>query len=179
MVESEKTRLGHRIRSVRKDRGLSISKLAEKVGVNYATIHRVETGKVSPSVVLLSEIAQVLGYSVVNLLEEKSSPLKIVRAEEQPELESDLLRVRLLAPKGLISDKMSISLGQAEVGKFVSKHTTKGYEMAYIQEGVAIFDYGGQEYELRKGDLIYFDGSTAHSVKALKPLVFLAIHFSD
>ena len=46
-----------------------MQQLADMVGVNYTTIYRVETGKVSPSVVLLSEIAHRLGRSIVSLLE--------------------------------------------------------------------------------------------------------------
>ena len=156
-----------------------MTQLAEAAGVNYATIHRVETGKVSPSVVLLSEIAHCLGQSVVSLLEEDRARITVIRADEQPEVESDLLRIRLLAPKGLINDKMSISLGRGKVGEIVSRHKTEGYELAYILEGSCLFNHGGQDHKLEEGDLVYFDGRAWHSVEALEPLVFLAIYFRD
>ena len=44
--------VGDRIRALRKRVGLSMKQLAEKVGVGYLTIYRIETGTVSPSVAL-------------------------------------------------------------------------------------------------------------------------------
>jgi transcriptional regulator with XRE-family HTH domain len=175
----EQRRLGLRIREFRKERGLSMQQLAELVGVNYTTIYRVETGKVSPSVVLLSDIAHQLGHSITSILDNKRAQLTIVRAETQPVVDSDELSIRLLAPQGLVNDKISISLGKAEVGEFVSKHTTDGFELAYIIRGHCVFVYGGEEHELFEGDLIHFDGRVWHSVTAITPLEFLAIYLRD
>ena len=179
MTTSDQVRLGRRIRALRKERGLSMNQLAEMVGVNYTTIHRVETGKVSPSVVLLSEIAHYLGHSIVSLLDEERAQIKFIRAEEQPEVESDLLNIRLLVPKGFVNDNISLSLGKAKVGECVGKHTTEGYELAYILEGSCLFKYGGQDFVMKAGDLVYFDGGVFHAVEALEPFVFMAIHFMD
>jgi len=49
-----------------------MSQLAERVGVSYITIFRIETGKVSPSVVLLSEIAHSLGEPIKCVLRTRS-----------------------------------------------------------------------------------------------------------
>jgi transcriptional regulator with XRE-family HTH domain len=179
MSESEQSRLGRRIRELRKDRGLTMQQLSKMVGVNYTTIYRVETGKVSPSVVLLSEIAHRLGHSVVTLLQDERSQLTVIKTENQPVVDSDKMSLRLLVPQGLINDKISISLGKAEVGEFVSRHTTDGFELAYIIRGKCVFRYGGEDHELDEGDLVFFDGRTWHSVSAVEPLEFLAIYFRD
>jgi transcriptional regulator with XRE-family HTH domain len=179
MATPEKENLGRRIRAIRKELGLTMAQLAEQVGVNYATIHRVETGKVSPSVVLLSEIAHCLGQTVVSLLQDDTSRLHVIRATEQPLVESEKLAIRLLVPKGVINDRISLSLGQGQEGEIVSRHKTEGFELAYILGGKCIFTHGGQEVVLEKGDLVYFDGKMWHSVYALEPLEFLAIYFRD
>ena len=62
--------IGFRIRDLRKKKGLSMNQVADKVGVSYITIHRIETGKVSPSVVLLSEIADCLGEPITVFFEQ-------------------------------------------------------------------------------------------------------------
>ncbi len=156
-----------------------MQQLADMVGVNYTTIYRVETGKVSPSVVLLSEIAHRLGRSIVSLLEDKGPLLTVIRAGDQPVVNSDQLSLRLLIPQGLINDKISISLGKAKVGEFVSRHETEGYELAYMIRGRCIFCYGGDDHELNEGDLVYFDGRVWHSVVATESLEFIAIYFRD
>lgn len=169
--------LGNKIRAARKERGLTMKQLAAEVGVSYLTIFRVETGKVSPSVVLLSEIAQCLGSSVVSFIEETKKELVLIRAEDQPTVESDKLRIKLLVPQGIINEQISISLGNAEAGKIISRHKTQGYELAYILRGKCLFTHGGSRHELNPGDLVYFNGELTHSVTALEPLEFLAIYF--
>ena len=177
MTQTDQRKLGRRIRELRKDIGLTMQQLAEKVGVNYTTIYRVETGKVSPSVVLLSEIAHQLGHSIVTLLKDDRAQLNIIKSENQPVVESEKMQLRLLVPKGLIDEEISISLGKAETGVFVDRHKTEGFELAYIIKGTCEFTYGSDKHELREGDLVYFDGTVWHSVMASEPLEFLAIYF--
>jgi transcriptional regulator with XRE-family HTH domain len=179
MIQADIHQLGRKIRELRKEKGLTMQQLAEMVGVNYTTIHRVETGRVSPSVVLLSEIAHWLGHSIVSLLADQKAQITIIRKEDQAEVESEKMRLRLLVPQGLINDKISISLGKADVGEFVGKHQTNGFELPIILKGRCLFKYGGQDYELREGDLAYFDGNVWHSVVALEPLEFIALYFRE
>ena len=179
MKKALQQQLGRKIRELRREKGLTMQQLAEKVGVNYTTIHRVETGQVSPSVVLLSEIAQRLDCSIVSLLEEKKAQIKIIRKEDQPEVDSHKMRLRLLVPQGMIDDKISISFCTADAGKFVDAHQTQGFELAIILKGQCLFTHGGQDYELKEGDLVHFDGRIRHAVEALEPLEFIALYFRE
>ena len=179
MPKSDKQKLGRKIREIRKDLGLTMQQLAETVGVNYTTIYRVETGKVSPSVVLLSDIAQHLGHSVTSLLEEDRDQMTIIRSEDQPVVASEAMSLRLLIPKGLINEKISISLGKGGPGEIIGEHQTPGHELAYIIKGRCLFNYGGTDHELKRGDLVYFDGKVGHAVVVQEPLEFLAIYFRN
>lgn len=179
MARPDQKRLGSKIRELRKDMGLTMQQLADLVGVNYTTIYRVETGKVSPSVVLLSDIAHHLGHSITSLLNEERHRLTIIRAEDQPLVESERMAIRLLIPKGIINEKISISLGKGSQGEIVDSHETPGYELSYVIRGKCVFKYGDTDHKLEEGDLVYFDGKIKHAVRALEPLEFLAIYFRD
>jgi len=170
--------LGNRIREARKKLGLTIKQLAERVGVSYLTIYRVETDKVSPSVALLSSIAEHLGHSISDFFDEEGR-FTIVRAGEAPIIESAKLKLRLLAPRGLISEGISVSLGESQQGEIVSKHKHSGFELTYIIKGNHLFRYGSKEYEINAGDLIYFNGNIPHSVTALEPIQFLSVYFRE
>jgi transcriptional regulator with XRE-family HTH domain len=61
--------IGNRIREIRKNNGMSMKEMAQKVGVSYLTIQRIETGKVSPSVALLSEIAYHLRHPIASFFD--------------------------------------------------------------------------------------------------------------
>jgi transcriptional regulator with XRE-family HTH domain len=55
------------LRQWRERRGLSLHKLAEKAGVSYVTIVRIEQGRMSPTVTLLEKLAAALEVSVREL----------------------------------------------------------------------------------------------------------------
>lgn len=171
--------IGFRIRDVRKKNRLTMSQLADRVGVSYITIYRIETGKVSPSVVLLSEIAYSLGEPITAFFEQGQGKCILIKAEDQPEIEAHKLKLKLLIPKGLIDDSISISIGRARKGRCVDRHKNNGFELSYIIKGKCLFKYGNVEHEMKKGDVIYFDGKTVHSVLALESLEFLAIYFRE
>ena len=179
MSKPDQKRLGSKIRELRKEMGLTMQQLADLVGVNYTTIYRVETGKVSPSVALLSDIAHHLGHSITSLLAEERNQLTLIRAKDQPLVESEQMALRLLMPKGIINEKISISLGKGSPGEIVGSHETPGYELSYVIRGKCVFKYGDTDHKLEEGDLVYFDGKVKHGVTALEPRGFSAISFRD
>ena len=169
--------LGLRVRETRKRAGLTMKGLAEKVGVSYLTIHRVESGKVSPSVSLLSDISQCLNQPIQKFFAENPGRCIFIKSEEQAELASENLYVRLIIPKGIINDNITLSLGKAKTGEFVGSHRTQGFELSYVIRGRCLFKHGKRAIEMKPGDVVYFDGQVLHSVVALEPLEFLLIHF--
>jgi transcriptional regulator with XRE-family HTH domain len=52
------------LRQWRERRGLSLHQLADRAGVNYVTITRIENGRMSPTVTMLQKLAAALGISV-------------------------------------------------------------------------------------------------------------------
>ena len=170
--------VGKRVREIRKNAGLSMKQLAEKVGVSFLTIQRIETGKVSPSVALLSEIAYHLNYPLASLVAE-GRPVIHIKGTQQPVIESRNFKMRILAHKGALDDSISVALGKAEKGEFISKHKNEGQELTYMIKGKNIFRYGKEKYELNEGDLLYHDGKEPHSVTALEQCEFLNILFKE
>jgi transcriptional regulator with XRE-family HTH domain len=169
--------LGGKIRKDRVALGWSLKKLADKVGTSPMTLHRIEKGQRSPSVVLLSEIAYHLRKPINSFLRDKRDPLIHIKAKDQSETESANLKLKILAPKGLIDENITVSLCEAKIGKFVDEHTNEGHEWVYIIQGKCVIEHDGRLVELNQGDSLYFDARYPHSVIALKRLEFLAIYF--
>ena len=61
--------LGHKIRTLRKERGFTLAKLAEKIKVSIAFLSNVERDLKKPSISTLKHISQALNTSVSYLLE--------------------------------------------------------------------------------------------------------------
>lgn len=55
-----------RLREWRERRGLSVRGLADKAGVGFATVHRIEVGKISPTVSMLERLAKALEIRVAD-----------------------------------------------------------------------------------------------------------------
>jgi len=173
-MKTKPINVGKRIREIRRNVGLSMKELAEKVGVSLLTIQRIETDKVSPSIALLSEIAYHLNYPLTSLIIEEKSVVHI-KGNEQPVIEGRKLKLKILAHKGVIDENISVTLGKAEKGEFISKHKNEGIELTYMIKGKYIFKYGHKQYELNEGDLLCHDGKEYHSVIALEHCEFLNI----
>lgn len=172
--------VGTRIRELRKSVGLSIKELAKKVGVSFLTIHRIEVGKVSPSIALLSEIAYQLNYPLASFVEDveaKERSVILVKGKEKNFINSKNLKLKILAHKGTFDDNLSISFGKTEKGEFISRHKHAGFEMAYLIKGKILFFYGAKKYIMDPGDVIYYDGTHSHSTTALEPSEFFNIYF--
>ena len=177
MRRRDQIEVGSKIREIRKNAGLSIKKLAEACGISYLTMQKIETGKISPSVALLSEIAYQLNYPISSFVADEPS-IVLVKGDEQRIIESDKMNLRILAPKGTFDENVSVALGSAKKGEFVGKHRNEGFEMSYVIRGKSIFRFGSQKYEMKEGDLVYHSGKEMHSVTALEePFEFLNIHF--
>ena len=56
--------MGLLLRQWRERRGLSLHNLAERAGVSYVTIVRIEQGRMSPTVALLEKLAAALEISL-------------------------------------------------------------------------------------------------------------------
>ncbi len=170
--------VGNKVREIRKRAGLTMKQLADAIGVSLLTVQRIETGKVSPSVVLLSEIAYQLRYPLTAFIGGDRHVI-LLKGSEQDTIKSGKLRLKVMAHRGTVNDNLSITIGKGEPGEIIGRHKNKGYELTYIIKGKNIFRYGGKEYHLEAGDVIYHDGLDWHSVTALAPTEFLNIYFSE
>ena len=68
MDKSEKLMaLGERVRKIRVSKGLTQTELANIIGKDHPSINKLENGKVNPSYIFLSEVADGLGVDLKDL----------------------------------------------------------------------------------------------------------------
>ena len=60
--------IGKLIRKLRKQKGLSLRQLAEKVSVSFVNIAHIENGRIATSEEVIKELAKALDYDVDKLL---------------------------------------------------------------------------------------------------------------
>ncbi len=62
-IDRESSPLGPRLHLARRKSGLSLRKLAERVGTSHQTIHLIEIGQKYPDEALLKALSEALGVS--------------------------------------------------------------------------------------------------------------------
>ena len=83
--------LAQRIRAIRRERGLTLEEVASKSGLTRSWLSKVENFRVTPSLPALSQIAQVLGIPVAELVRglDETPPLIVVRRGERKVVDRD------------------------------------------------------------------------------------------
>ena len=99
--------VGQRIARLRKAKGLSQEKLAEKTGVSSQAVSKWENDQSCPDISLLPQLSKLLGVTVDELLTGNGNEVRMVSAEQKKPLEELTLRVRVESAQG---DKVRVNL---------------------------------------------------------------------
>ncbi len=155
------------MRELRRGRGLTLEKLAERSGVSRAMISKLERGEKNPTLVVAARVAEGLGITLSELLgtEERrevvvvSRERRMVMRDPETGFERQLLSpnfgdrgvefIRNVVPEGSTSGEFPPH--RAGVEEYVA--VEKGHLRAVI---------GGEEYRLEEGDALYFEANVSH-----------------
>jgi len=168
--------IGIKIRTERKKKGLTLAELAKQVGISAITLQRIETGKSSPSVTLLYEIAQTLNKNIFPFFEE-SKPFILIKRKDHQVISGPGMKVTIIGPRKMINGKILVTCGEH---KKMDPHSHPGTEWVYVIEGQCEFKLNNKTYFLEAGDSIAYNGRLEHSMNASqKRTKFFAIHVKD
>ncbi|MGM0931755.1 MAG: helix-turn-helix domain-containing protein [Actinomycetota bacterium] len=169
--------LGEGIRAQRERMGLSLRAVASSVGISASMLSQVETGKLSPSVSTLYQIATYLDVSVDALLglktgEERTAEAgeqviqsAVQRAEDNPRLEmvNGVTWERLATRPENYVEPTLVTFAPGAAGSPERKMTRhSGIEFGYLLEGELTLLLGFQQTALRAGDSFCFDAENPH-----------------
>ncbi len=168
--------LGDKIRAQRKSMGWTLRDLAERLGVSVMTVQRIETGKVSPSVVMLQDIAHALEKPLNGFLPDEGAAMKIFDQKKIPASNNVNCRQVDVAPAGLISNDLTITIRDCVAGSVIGPRQTNAMESIHLLDGEQELLYRGRKVTLGPGDTVVFDASFKHSITSVtdsKALVFV------
>jgi transcriptional regulator with XRE-family HTH domain len=174
-------RLGQKIRERRKMKGLTLRELSSRLGISPSTLHKIEKGVLSPTVILMLEICHALDTPIYTFIKDKKKVFVHIKKDDQRELTTNGLSVKLVADTGLISDDINFSIVSSKKGEGLKKHTSPCYVFCYMLKGKIRVSFNNDVYEAEAGDAIYYDGSFPHKTEALSDmeLVLLYINKTD
>jgi transcriptional regulator with XRE-family HTH domain len=161
--------LGERLRDLRRQRGLSIRKLAAELGCSPSHISQFERGISEPSIGLLTELAATLDVSIDALFPRPAGlratpPDKLVRrAHLRPEHKvGPGVRAQQLLPAD--DDAVGFREYIYEPGA-AAPLAASGRHYGVVTEGTLNIEFDDQVVTLREGDSIAIDAAAAHLLR--------------
>jgi transcriptional regulator with XRE-family HTH domain len=161
--------IGPKIRSLRKQAGLSLQQLGERSSVSAAAIHKIEQGGMVPTITTLLKVATALGRPVSYFVDEgdaASEPTVFTPAGDYRPIYTSHTGIDLAGVSGAYG-KFNIAAAKATVIPGATSGTKAlehpGEELIYVLEGTLEFDVAGQTYTLGPSDALHFRTVQPHA----------------
>jgi transcriptional regulator with XRE-family HTH domain len=166
------SRLGERVRALRKQRQLSLRQTALELDISPSALSMIENGTGTSSLKRLQHIADYFGVALVDLLADAAPPnsadpgLEVVR-----QCYSTVVGVRrgkgvwYQSVSGLPALKVQVSLLTFEPGGGYADDRLRheGEEAHYVLLGSVVLLHGDERVTLDQGDLVLFKSQVEHS----------------
>ena len=161
--------IGKRIRDLRKEKGLTLSGLAELCRCSSSLLSQIETGAINPSFSTLKAVSDALSISMAALFEEASArthaPLSLMKAGERKTVAAgggvsfQLLSQGITFPCEFILNRWPPG---ASTGEELYHH--QGDECGLLLEGELVVETDQKTYRMTPGDSITLRSSTPHRI---------------
>ncbi|MCL6260458.1 XRE family transcriptional regulator [Aquiflexum sp. TKW24L] len=181
--------ISQKIKSIRKDKNLTIQEIAERAGVTKGLISQIENSRTLPSLLVLMQIIRALEVDLNFFfndlsLDGREAPILVLRKEEYSKFEKEPAsgyqyeRIFTRKIKSGAVDFVLLEIMPGSVRNFV---TTDAFEFKYILHGTVKYVFRDQTVELFEGDSMLFDGRLEHNpVNEGKEIVrMLVVYFFE
>jgi DNA-binding transcriptional MerR regulator/quercetin dioxygenase-like cupin family protein len=156
--------IGIRLRQLRKNRKLSLARVAKAAGISVGFLSALERSHMSASVSTLRKLARFYKTNILDFYDPTESNSRLVSPEKRKVLEAGPgVRMELLAWGNTVFEPHLFRVAQ-RAGSGES-YAHEGEEFLYVLRGELHIELEEQEYRLKPGDSFYFESATPHSWK--------------
>ncbi|MDQ0172491.1 helix-turn-helix domain-containing protein [Paenibacillus tundrae] len=154
--------IGSAIRTIRKQKQITIMQMCEGTGLSKGFISNVENNKTSPSIATLESIADYLNVPLPYLLLTPEQRMNVVRKHERQETTagSGQIKVQHLTAKGA----MRLSIVELPPGASTGSNKHVGEESHLILQGKIRAEQGEDVELLEEGDSFTWNAIVPHEV---------------
>lgn len=160
--------MGQRIRSIRKQKKLTLSAAAALAAISVSFLSEIERDRGNPSISVLKRIAYALEVNFTNLFGEEERRVVVRKHERRQLVHSEGSRLTWYALSSGSKNKMGPVWGVLEEGASagaVGVGHSEGEEFLTIISGRLEFILGNERFILEQGDSVYYDATLPHSYK--------------
>jgi transcriptional regulator with XRE-family HTH domain len=166
--------VGERLRTLRRERELTLSDIAERTGVSVSTLSRLESGERRPTLELLLPLARAYGVTLDELVD--APPTGDPRVHLKPVKRGGMTMLPLSHRAGGIQAfKLIFPAGSGR--RDPEPKTHEGYEWIYVLDGRLRLVLGEHDLILGPGEAAEFDTRTPHWFGAVdeRPVEILSL----
>ena len=160
--------IGKRVQELRKVKGMSLTELAEKSGVQIASLSRIENMKMTGTLESHMNIARALGVDVTQLYtaiikEEDKAQVQTPKSLSDVFVHSEKSSYEILTSNVLGKRMMPILLKIEAGGQTNTEQNQPGSEkFVFVLEGKIEIQVGEKAYSLSKHNTLYFNAALEH-----------------
>ncbi|MFD2911502.1 helix-turn-helix domain-containing protein [Jeotgalibacillus terrae] len=184
-LDEIKKQLGGNLKLLRKNRDLSLDRLAQLTGVSKAMLGQIERGDANPSVGTIWKIANGLKISFSSLLASPVSDVTVIRAETVEMLEEDNGKYRVY-PIFTFDPVRQWEGYRIELDPGChynsDSHGSGVEEYMTVIEGELMITVSGTDYTLKSGDSIRFKADQPHDYHnkgEIRTVCQMVIHYTE
>jgi len=165
-MENINMNIGRKLKRIRNNKGLSLSKLEEVTGVSKSMLGQIERGESNPTVKTLWKIAKGLNVSFSAFVEENKAKVSVVSSDQvNPLLEGEgQFKVFPLFP---FDQEKGFEIYQLEIAPGYSRQSEAHFagveEHLLVYKGTLEVIIDGESYQVKTGDAVQFMGDRAHT----------------
>jgi transcriptional regulator with XRE-family HTH domain len=163
-----------RIRSLRKEKNLTLRQLSQKSNVALATLSRIETGRMIGTIESHKGIASALGKTLSQLYSdiektEKSIEHQSIKNRTDLFLHNKKASYYMLTTNILSKKMMPVILKVSPGGRTVPEQSAAETEkFIYVLKGRINIVINKSNHALKKGETLYFDASISHYIENIE-----------
>lgn len=164
-LETAAPNVGQQLKILRLQRGWSLRDLAQRCGLSFNAISRIERGESSPTVSTLHQLATALNVSITAFFETPQTQSTIfVSPERRIRSQANGVTMESLGI-GLHDQQLEPFLVQVEpqVGTTDDPITHSGQEFVYCLSGQIDYQVGDEVFHLQQGDSLLFEANQPHT----------------
>ncbi len=178
--------IGREVRSIRKQRGITVADLAESSALSVGMLSKIENGLTSPSLTTLQALSEALGVPISQLLKRFEEQRMAVQVKSGEGVSAErrgtraghqyhLLGYLSSNSSGVIGEPYMITLNDESDEFPTFQHD--GIEFLYFLEGCVEYRHADKTFLMEPGDSLFFDADAPHGpVKLITlPARYMAI----
>ncbi len=181
--------ISNKLKSIRKEKNLTLQEVADRAGVTKGLISQIENSRTIPSLLVLIQIVKALETGLDEFFNDlnfygKEGKILVQRSDQYVKFEKEPAsgyQYSRIFTKKFNASTVDIVLLEIQPGADRDFVQTDAFEYKYLIEGSVTYLFRDHTIELAKGDSLLFDGRIEHNPvnSGTTPAKMLVVYFFE